>query len=89
MYKRKIYAEDKIYAVNLYPDGKESQHRIASMFGVSTTSVQQWIRNYAITISKRMISEYFAFAGKRICWQHRKLPLVFERRLVAEKILFL
>ena len=46
IYKRKISAEDKVYAVNLYLDGKESQHRIASMFGVSIASVQQWIRNY-------------------------------------------
>ena len=46
MYKRKISAEDKIYAVNLYLNGKESQHRIASMFDVSVASVQQWIRNY-------------------------------------------
>lgn len=46
MYKRKISVEDKIYAVNLYLDGKESQHRIASMFNVSIASVQQWIRNY-------------------------------------------
>lgn len=46
MPKRKISVEDKIYAVNLYLDGKESQHRIASMFDVSIASVQQWIRNY-------------------------------------------
>ncbi len=46
MSKRKISVEDKIYAVNLYLDGKESQHRIASMFDVSIASVQQWIRNY-------------------------------------------
>lgn len=46
MHKRKISVEDKIYAVNLYLDGKESQHRIASMFDVSIASVQQWIRNY-------------------------------------------
>lgn len=46
MPKRKISAEDKIYAVNLYLDGKESQCRIASMFDVSLASVQQWIRNY-------------------------------------------
>lgn len=46
MSKIKISIEDKIYAVNLYLDGKESQHRIASMFGVSIASVQQWIRNY-------------------------------------------
>lgn len=46
MSKRKISVEDKIYAVHLYLDGKESQHRIASMFDVSLASVQQWIRNY-------------------------------------------
>jgi transposase len=46
MSKRKVSVEDKIYAVNLYLDGKESQHRIASMFDVSIASVQQWIRNY-------------------------------------------
>lgn len=46
MYKRKISAEDKIYAVNLYLDGKENQYRIASMFDASMASVQQWIGNY-------------------------------------------
>lgn len=46
MSKRKISAEDKIYAVNLYLNGKESQCRIASMFDVTLASVQQWIRNY-------------------------------------------
>jgi transposase-like protein len=46
MSKRKISVEDKLYAVNLYLDGKESQHGIAAMFDVSTASVQQWILNY-------------------------------------------
>ena len=54
MSKRKISAEDKIYAVNLYLAGKESQYRIAAMFDVSAASVQQWIRNY-----KAMGSEAF------------------------------
>ena len=35
----------KVYAVNLYLEGKESQRRIAHMFDVSLASVQQWIRN--------------------------------------------
>lgn len=35
MSKRKISIEDKVYAVNLYLDGKESRNRIVSMFGVS------------------------------------------------------
>lgn len=46
MSKRKVSVEDKIYAVNLYLDGKESQRCIAAMFDVSLSSVQQWIRNY-------------------------------------------
>ena len=46
MSKKKVSVEDKIYAVNLYLNGKESQRRIASMFDVSIASVQQWIRNY-------------------------------------------
>ncbi len=46
MCKRKISTKDKIYSVNLYLDGKESQRRIAAMFDVSIASVQQWIRNY-------------------------------------------
>ena len=46
MSKRKVSAEDKIYAVNLYLKGKKSQHGIAAMFDVSVASVQQWIRNY-------------------------------------------
>ena len=32
MSKRKVSVENKIYAVNLYLDGKESQQRIAHMF---------------------------------------------------------
>ena len=46
MSKRKVSAEDKIYAVNLYLKGKKSQNSIAAMFDVSLASVQQWIRNY-------------------------------------------
>ena len=46
MSKRKVSVENKIYAVNLYLDGKEIQQRIAHMFDVSLASVQQWIRNY-------------------------------------------
>ena len=43
MSKRKVSVENKIYAVNLHLDGKESQQRIAHMFDVSLASVQQWI----------------------------------------------
>ena len=41
-----VSVEDKLYAVNLYLDGKASQRRIAAMFDVGLSSVQQWIRNY-------------------------------------------
>lgn len=46
MSKRKISAEEKITAVNLYLDGKDSQRRLAERYGISLASVQQWIRNY-------------------------------------------
>ena len=46
MSKGKVWVDGKIYAVNLYLEGKESQRRIADMFDVSLASVQQWIRNY-------------------------------------------
>ena len=55
MSKRKVSVEDKIYAANLYLDGKESQRRIAYMFDVSLASVQQWIRNYESMESDSLI----------------------------------
>ena len=60
MSKMKVSVEDKIYAVNLYLDGKESQSRIASMFDVSLASVQQWIRNY-----QSMGMEAFTLKGNK------------------------
>lgn len=41
MSKRKVSVEDKMYAANLYLDGKESQRGIAVMFDVSVASGQQ------------------------------------------------
>ena len=58
MPKRKISIEDKLYAVSLYLDGKESQSKIATMFNVSLASFQQWIRNY-----ESMGSEAFSLKG--------------------------
>lgn len=46
MPKRKISVENKIVAVNLYLDGKESQRQLATIYDVKLSSVQQWIRNY-------------------------------------------
>ena len=46
MSKGKVSAEDKIYAVNLYLDGRKSQRQIAAAYGVRPPSVNQWIRNY-------------------------------------------
>lgn len=56
MSKKKVSTEDKRYAVNLYLNGKESQHRIASMFDVRLASVQQWIRNYESMGTEAFIS---------------------------------
>lgn len=60
MSKIKVSVEDKIYAVNLYLDGKESQGKIAAMFDVSLASVQQWIRNY-----KSMGADVFSLNGNK------------------------
>jgi transposase-like protein len=73
MSKRKISAEDKIYAVNLYLDGKESQHQIASMFDVSTASVQQWIRNYV-----SMGADAFTLKGNKKYSKELKLQAVLD-----------
>lgn len=57
MSKRKVSVEDKIYAVNLYLDRKESQHKIAAMFNVSLYAVQQWIRNYEFMGANAFVSK--------------------------------
>lgn len=73
MPKRKISAEDKIYAVNLYLKGKESQRRIASMLDVSPASVQQWIRNY-----ESMGGDAFTLKGNKKYPQELKLQAVLD-----------
>ena len=73
MHKKKISVEDKLYAVNLYLDGKESQRRIASMFDVSTASVQQWIRNY-----ESMGADAFTLKGNKKYSKELKLQAVLD-----------
>lgn len=73
MPKKKISVEDKLYAVNLYLDGKESQHRIASMFDVSVASVQQWIRNY-----ESMGVDAFTLEGNKKYSKELKLQAVLD-----------
>lgn len=73
MSKRKVSVEDKIYAVNLYLDGKESQHRIASMFDVCIASVQQWIRNY-----KSMGADAFTLKGNKKYSEELKQQAVLD-----------
>lgn len=46
MRKTKVSDAEKINAVNLYLDGKTSQRQLARVYGVSISSVQQWIRNF-------------------------------------------
>ena len=46
MPKNKISIEEKIHAVTLYLEGKESHDKIAARLGVCPSSVWQWIRNY-------------------------------------------
>ena len=73
MPEKKISVEDKLYAVNLYLDGKESQHRIASMFDVSAASVQQWIRNY-----ESMGVDAFTLKGNKKYSKELKLQAVLD-----------
>ncbi len=73
MSKTKVSIADKIHAVNLYLDGKESQRRIASMFEVSTTSVQQWIRNY-----ESMGAEAFTLKGNKKYSKELKYQAVLD-----------
>jgi len=46
MSRKKIPAQDKIFAVKGYLDGLVSQQQIADEFEVSQASAQQWIFNY-------------------------------------------
>lgn len=46
MSNSKVSAEEKIYAVKLYLEGKKSQRQIADIYGVKQSSFQQWLRNY-------------------------------------------
>lgn len=78
MYKRIISAEDKIYAVNLYLNGKESQHRIASMFDVSVASVQQWIRNYESLGANAFIVKKYKKYSKDLKQQARSYTVKYE-----------
>ena len=56
MSERNISAEDKITAVNLYLNGKNSQKQIASAYGISQAAFQQWIRNYQSMGTEAFIS---------------------------------
>lgn len=60
MYRNKISVEEKINAVELILDGKESQRNIANRFGVSKTSVQKWIMKY-----QSMGASAFYFSGNK------------------------
>lgn len=46
MSRKKIPADEKVKAVELYLSGKASQLDLADRYGVHKASVQQWIRNY-------------------------------------------
>lgn len=63
MSEKKISAEDKILAVRFYLEGKGSQKQIASLYGVSQASFQQWLRNF-----DSMGTDAFTMTG------HKKYP---------------
>lgn len=71
MSKGKVSAEDKIYAVNLYLDGRKSQRQIAAAYGVKPSSVNQWIRNY-----QSMGADVFTLKGNKKYPKELKLQAV-------------
>ena len=71
MSKGKVSAEDKIYAVNLYLDGRKSQRQIAAAYGVRPPSVNQWIRNY-----QSMGADAFTLKGNKKYSKELKLQAV-------------
>ena len=73
MCKRKISAEEKITAVNLYLDGKGSQKQIAVSYGISKASFQQWLRNY-----EAMGADAFTLEG------NKKYPKELKRQAVLD-----
>lgn len=46
MPRKKISAEEKLSAIRLYLDGKASQDKIASTYGIHVTAFCQWLNNY-------------------------------------------
>lgn len=65
MSKRKLSAEEKITAVNLYLNGKGSQRQIAVSYGISQASFQQWLRNYeAMGADKFTLERYKNYPKK-------------------------
>ncbi len=73
MCKRKISAEEKITAVNLYLAGKGSQKQIAVSYGISQASFQQWLRNY-----EAMGVDAFTLKG------NKKYPKELKRQAVLD-----
>lgn len=73
MFKGKVSAKDKIYAVNLYLDGRKSQRQIAATYGVKPSSVNQWVRNY-----QSMGTDAFTLKGNKKYPKELKLQAVQE-----------
>lgn len=73
MSRGKVSAEDKIYAVNLYLDGRKSQRQIAAAYGVKPSSVNQWIRNY-----QSMGADAFTLKG------NKKYPKELKQQAVQD-----
>ncbi len=66
MSKDKVFANDKLYAVKLYFDGKKSQRQIATAYGVKPSSVQQWIRNYESLGADAFIQKEYKKYSKKL-----------------------
>lgn len=68
---KKVSAEEKISAVLCFLKGQKSQPMIAELYGVSITSVQQWIRNY-----QSMGEDAFIMIGNKRYSRELKLQAV-------------
>ncbi len=66
MSKRSISAEDKINAVHLYLDGISSQGQIASRYGITKASFQQWLRNYKAIGEEAFTSKNYKHYSKEL-----------------------
>lgn len=71
MPRKKISAKEKLAAIRLYLDGKATQNKIASTYGICKSSFNQWLNNY-----KSMGSAAFIRKGNQKYSKELKLQAI-------------